>query len=133
MATTRLHSLNSASFSSVHEELNSYITRLDANEKRMEREQTLHTPDFVKALAEEQLRLNELAIAAYQRATELNPTDTETLKNYGKLLAHLDRYEQALIPLSKALQLDPVDLDTQLFIMRLELSLGRSEALLVQW
>lgn len=118
-------------FINIKNELSEYKPSIDASlqpeKKSVCRNDAAAISTYAKTL--ENLGMYSKALAAYQQAILQSPHDTSALKNYGGLLAKLDRYEQSLAVLRQALDIDPKDLDAQLLIMRIELSLGHSEVL----
>jgi tetratricopeptide (TPR) repeat protein len=71
------------------------------------------------------LKQNEDAFAAGERAAQLAPTDRETWKNLGRLGVAAGQPESALRAYEKAVELDPQDATSLAQVGRLQAELGR--------
>lgn len=62
---------------------------------------------FNLGIAEEQLGNEDRAVAAYAKATSLQPNDTEALANLATLLMKMQKFDEAVVILNHLLRIDP--------------------------
>lgn len=91
--------------------LGTYLRELDRTqealacfEKALEINPNTAKAHFGRALASDQ---RDLAMQSFQRAVELEPDNVVFLYHHGSVLSGLGQYNEALVPLSRAIEIDP--------------------------